>query len=511
MGRSDDKIVVKNSVFLFLRMLFNLLITFYSSRIVLNSLGINDFGIYSVVGGLVAMFGVLNGSMATTTSRFFAFEIGDGNLSKLRKTFSGALIVNLCIALIVLIFSETIGLWWVENKLNIPPDRLSSATYVYHFSVLTLLVTVVQVPFNAIILAYEKMKMFSFIEIVTSFLKFSGALLLMVDFKIDNLVFYSSTFFVASFIMLLVSVVLCYRVFYPIINLNSFDAHIVKPILNFSFWDLFGNIANMARIQGSNILLNLQFGLAVNAAYSISNQIYGATGQLVNSFQFAINPRIVKSYATGDTCQFRKYVFYGSRFSFFILLFAIIPVIYNVDYVLTLWLSNPPSYANVFTKLILIDTLLNCLSGALVVAAKAPQKIKYYQIVVSFLLFINVPLSYLFFNFGYEPEILFVIRIVLSLFAFIYRIGYVRHIVEFTWKQYFHEVIAKVLVLSLLVTVFLFLIEYFYGLANSFPVFVFQTLLLEFFLIVSVFYFGLKKKEKVFVFAKVKAYVYAYL
>ena len=440
---SNTKTIAKNTLFLYIRMFLIMGITLYTSRIVLKELGVSDFGIYSIVGGIVAMLGVLNSAMANATQRYLSFDIGKGEILNLKKTFSATLSIHIGIALFVFILTETIGLWYINNIMIFPPEKLMAVNIVYQFSIFTLITSIIQVPYNALILAHEKMQIYAYVSILEVILKLIIVFLLGV-FEFDKLIVYSILTFGVALIIRLIYQVYCRRKFIESKYEFNWDPSFFKEVLSYSGWNLFGNIAVVSRNQGGNMLLNLFFGTVINAAYGITNQVQAAVSLFVSNFQTALNPQIIKSYAVKDYEKMYALICKGSKLSFFLVIILFFPLYYNIDIILNFWLDTPPQKANIFIKLSLIVVLIDCLSGPLMVSAQATGKIKNYQIVVGTIVFLNLPLSYLGLKYFSMPEIVFYISISLSIIAFIFRLLFLQKMILFPLKKYFNTVILRV-------------------------------------------------------------------
>ena len=372
---SNNKRIAKNTIFLFVRMFLTMGVTLYTSRVVLNTLGVEDYGVYNIVGGIVTLFGFFNGAMTSATQRFLAFDIGKNDLQQLKKTFNATLNIHICISILVLILAETIGLWFINNKLNLPLDRMVSVNWVYQFSVFTFLLGIIQVPYDALIVAREKMDIYAYMSIIEVFLKL-GIVYVLIVFAFDKLILYAGLLFLASFIVRMGHQQYCRWRYKESEYQFYFDKAFYKVLLAYSGWNLFGNIAGVARGQGTNILLNLFFGTVLNAAYGISMQVQGTVQTFVTNFQMAVNPQIIKSYAAGNNEQCLKLIFQSAKFSYFLMFLITFPIICNVDYILELWLKNPPKYTAVFVSLCLINLLIECISGPLMIGAQATGSIK---------------------------------------------------------------------------------------------------------------------------------------
>lgn len=480
---------------LYFRMLLTIGVSLYTSRIVLNTLGIVDFGIYNVVGGVVMMFSFLNSSMASATQRFLSFEIGRNNYTQLNKVFSMSINIHGIIAISILILAETIGLWFLNSKLKIPVERIVAANWVYQFSVLSFMVTVLSVPYNAIIIAHERMKIYAYVSIIEVALKLTTVFAL-VWFGYDKLKMYAIVVFCVSVIIWIIYKLYCRYSFAENRYIFSWDKSLYKTLMNYACWNLFGNVAYVALGQGVNILLNLFFGPAINAARGIAYQVNGALTGFVSNFQMSMNPQIVKSYASNNQRYMRQLIFQGSKYSFYLLFFLSFPILLQTKTILNWWLNIVPDYAVLFCQLILVDRLINCISGPLMTAAQATGKIKAYQIFEGGLLLIILPLSYLFLKLGYSPQITFYITIILSLIGLFVRLSILSTLMSFSSIAFMQQVLFRiVLVTTLSFVLTLVTIHTFDKLPNQFFI---SSVISAISVVLTVYLFGLKKQERVF-------------
>ncbi|MDD4781697.1 MAG: MATE family efflux transporter [Tissierellia bacterium] len=427
---------------LYFRMILTMLVTLYTSRIILNTLGVVDYGIYNVVGGVVALFGFFNSAMSSATQRFLSFEIGKNDFKQLRKTFNASQVIHVGIAFFIFILSETIGLWFVKTYLVIPPERLDAAIWVYHCSVLSFMVTVIQVPYNATIIAHERMNVYAYVSIFEVVLKLFIVFLL-TYISYDKLKLYGILYLIVVLIIAGIYRLYTYYNFsetkFEIVN----DKKLYKTLINYSAWNLFGNFSGVAKGQGVNILLNMFFGPSVNAARGISTQVQGALNGFVNNFQMAVNPQIIKSYAVGDKEYMTQLIIRSSKYSFYLLYILSLPIILEVDQILVLWLKTVPEYTPIFTVLVLVVILIDCISGPLMTAIQATGKIKVYQAVVGTLLILILPISYIYLRRGYSPEVTLYINIVIAIVALVIRLYIVMKLLEFPIIIFIKEVIIK--------------------------------------------------------------------
>ncbi len=418
---NNNRRIVKNTLFLYFRILLTLGVTLYTSRVVLNNLGVEDFGIYNVVGGVVTMMAFLSGAMSSASQRFLAFELGKNNLEQLAKVFKMSLNIHWFIVLIVIFVAQTLGLWFVNTQLVIPPDRLVAANWVFQCALFSFCCTVLGVPYNAAIIAHEKMSAFAYISIVDVLLKLTVVFLLDAHDG-DKLQLYALLLAVVSLLVLG-----CYYIYarwqFAVTRFSWYwNAELFKTLFSYTGWNLFGNVAAVATNQGINILLNLFFGATVNAARAIAFQVNSAITGFVSSLQMSINPQIVKSYANDNHEYMLQLVFSGARYCFFLLYFLSIPFLLQTELILKTWLGMLPEHATEFCRLVIIDSLVISLSGTLMTAFQATGKIKKYQMVVGGVILCNLPLSYIFLNLGYNAQVTMWISILISLAALFARV-----------------------------------------------------------------------------------------
>lgn len=424
-------------------------VSLYTSRMVLNTLGVEDFGIYNIVGGVIVMFSFLNTSMSGATSRFLTFELGRGDYEKLKKTFSAALTIHFIIAGIILVLGETIGLWWLENKLVVAPDRMPAARWVYQLSILSSMITITQVPYNATIIAHERMSVYAYVEILNSFLKL-GIVYLLVIGNFDKLILYAVLTLCVTVIITTIYKIYCTRNFSESHYKFAWEKEIIKPMISFSGWNLFGSSASVLKNQGVNILLNIFFGPIVNAANAIAYQVNSAVSNFSNGFTTALTPQIVKSYATKDIARMKKLIFRGGRYIFFLLMILMIPIFLETDIILRLWLKNVPQYTAELTKLVLILTLTDSFMYTTGGAIQATGKNKYFQSTIATITLFVLPLSYICLKIDANPLAPLMVSIILSVIALFSRLFFLRKYIGIAIKEYFKYVLLVVSIVLLL-------------------------------------------------------------
>ena len=389
----NNKRIAKNTLLLYFRMLLIIIVGLYTSRVVLNTLGVSDYGIYNVVGGIVAMLAFLNSAMVAASQRFISFELGTGNMEKLKKVFCTSVSIHIALAVIILLIAETLGLWFVNTHLNIPPERMEAANWVYQCSILTLLLTIVSVPYNSCIVAHEHMKAFAYVSIVEAVLKLLIVYLLLLG-NFDKLIFYAILVVAVALIIRIIYGIYCKRNFEECTYHFVFDKHLFKEMFAFAGWSIIGNFGFALKDQGSNVILNLFFGTTVNAARGIALQVNGIISNFSNNLTMALNPQITKQYAAGDVDASVKLVYAGCRYSFYLLLLIAVPVMINIDYLLKLWLGTVPEHTSQFLMLALIAALLYSMASPLVTALQATGKIKIFQLTFCILTLSELPCVY---------------------------------------------------------------------------------------------------------------------
>ncbi|WP_430974580.1 lipopolysaccharide biosynthesis protein [Sunxiuqinia rutila] len=497
----NNKRIAKNTAMLYFRMLLTMAVSLYTSRIVLNTLGVEDFGIYNVVGGFVTMFGFLNSAMASATQRFLAFEIGKGDKIQLRNVFSMSVNIHFLIAFLILILAETIGLYFVNTQLTIPPERMIAARWVYQFSILALMVNMISVPYNAIIIAHERMNVFAWVSIAEVGLKLLIVFMLQ-WFGFDKLKFYAVLMFGVALLIRLIYGLYCGKKFKESKFRFYWDKPLFKTLISYAGWNLWGNAAGVIMGQGVNILLNIFFGPVVNAARGIAYQVRSAVNQFVQNFQMAMNPQIIKSYAAGDLKYMHQLIFQGAKYSFFLLFALSLPIMLETEIILKLWLKTVPDYTVIFTRLVLINVLVDCISGPLMTAAQASGKIKLYQGVVGGLLILNLPVSYIFLKLGYAPEITLYISIGISIIALLARLKIISPLVKLDILGYLKEVVSKISPVILISMIIPILIKSFLheGFARLLII-TFSSLIV---VGITIYFVGLEKNEQNFLTNKLK-------
>lgn len=475
-------------------MLLTLIVSIYTSRVILSVLGVEDFGIYNIIGGVVVLFSFLTNAMTASTQRYLNYSIGldDKNLTK--KIFNTSLLTHLTISIIVLILSETIGLWFVETRLNIPERRLNAAIWVYHISVATTVVNIMAIPYRASIIAVEKMSAFAYISIFETVLKLCIVFLIS-HIGIDRLITYAFLLFIVSTLILFTYILTCIRLTdFTRIHL-IFDKKQYLELLSFSGWYLLGGVAMVGSKQGSNILINIFYGVCTNAAVGIANQVRNAIYGFVTNFQTAFNPQIVKLYAIHDYEYFFRLIYNASKLSFFLLFLLSFPIILFCKEVLSMWLVDVPQYSVIFTQLVITTSFTEALSAPLWTAIGAVGKVRMYQLFVSLIILLELPLVYIVFKFGAPPYYAFIINFIVSILAFIYRLIYIKKHVKYSLREYATKVIIPCVKISVIAIPLPLILKYWLG-SNSFICTLLLIIISYFITGLTIFIFGLNKTEK---------------
>ena len=496
-NKIDGNRIAKNTLLLYLRMLFQLGIALYTSRAVLNALGVIDFGIYNVVGGIIVIFSFLNNAMASSTQRFLVYHLGTNDSRKLKQIFSSAIIIHFVMAVVVVGLAEIMGLWFLQAKMIIPMERLEVAKWVFHLSVISSAITILSVPYNAAIIANERMGAFAAISIIETLLKLCVAIFISFC-NGDRLLWYAGLLLGVSVIVRTIYGVYCSKSF-PEAKLifPRNNKLLYKEMTSFAGWSLVGNLSVVGYTQGINLLLNIFFGPAINAARGIAVQVQNAVYGFVRSFQTAVNPQITKSYAIGDLKSMHLLIYRSSKLSFYLTLMLSLPIIIETPYVLSLWLNIVPDYTVAFCRLTFISCMIESISNPFMIGASATGKIKKYHLIIGSILLLIVPVSYIFLKLGFEPIIFYIIDILIQFIAQIIRLFLCRHLFSLNILFYIKDVISRIVGVAVLSVVFYLLIDSLFIEINFI-----NAIVVAFFSFISVcvvsYVIGLTKSEKTF-------------
>lgn len=445
--KTNNKTIAKNTVFLYFRMMFTMIITLYTSRVILKVLGVEDYGIYQVVGGIVVFLSFINGALSTGSSRFLTFELGTGNEERLSRTFSTTLTIHILLALLIVIIAETVGLWFLNQKLIIEPDRMNAVVFVFHLSVLTSVVTLTQVPYNASIIAHERMSIYAYMSIIEVSLKLAIVYFLNLG-NIDKLKLYATLLCIVQISLMLFYRFYCVRHFKETRYRFVFDRSMFKSIAGFSGWSLFASASIALNNQGILILLSLFFSPVVVTARAISIQANMAANQFVDNFRIAVNPQIVKQYATGNYEGSRHLLLSSTKYSYFLMLILSLPIYLLAEPLLKLWLTEVPAYTVIFLRLIVIQSLFQVFDSSFYTALYAKGQLRENALISPILGFIMFPILYLLFRIGYSPVVLsWASLIVYAILGLVVKPILIIKVVDYQWKD-----IMSIFVLCLYVT-----------------------------------------------------------
>lgn len=450
---SDNKRIAKNTIFLYIRMFLIMGVTLYTSRIVLRVLGEDDFGLYNVVGGIVMMFTFLNGALAGATSRFITYEIGRKDDIQLHKVFNVALVTHIIIALLIVILAETLGLWLLYNKMVIPAERFNAAFWVYQISVVSCVFSITQVPYSATIIAHERMNIYAYVGIVEVILKLAIAYLIMIS-PYDKLVVYAFLLFLVQALIMLYYRMYCNRRFAECKLMLVKEKSMYKQMFVYAGSDMIGNLAVLAQGQGLNILLNMFFGPAVNAARGIAYQVQGAVTQFSGNFMTAVKPQIIKQYAAGKIKEMMQLVVQSSCFSYYLMLMIVAPICLEAEYILTLWLGEYPDYTVSFLRLVLVLCMIQTLKTPRTTVFHATGKILLPNIVVGTILCLAFPAAYVVLKMGGDPNSVFWTAIVSMFVSEIASIMIMKSRVNCSVKNYVLNVHVRCLLVTIVSLIF---------------------------------------------------------
>lgn len=504
-SKSQSYIIIQNTIALYLRMILTMCVSLYTSRVVLNVLGAADYGVYNVVGSIVVMFYFLNGAMAGGTQRFLNYEMGCGTKESLRNTFNACLVIHICIATVIFVLAETVGLWLVNKKLVIPADQIVAANWVYQFSILSAMVSLTQVPYTAAIIAHEKMKVYGYVGIIEALLKL-GIVFLLIYIPFNKLILYGILTFIVSLTIASIYRIYCIKHYIESHWKMVKERNIYKNLIGFSSWNLIGNLSGILTNQGQNIVLNLFYGPIANAARAIATSVNGVVLLLVNGFTTAMNPQITKAWATNEKEHFMSMIFRSSKFSYYLLLIVAAPVYTQIHEVLDIWLVNPPEYTYIFCRLAILDCLIYCVTIPLLTGAQSTGNIKTYETVVSIITILNLPISYILLKFGFPPTTIYYVTIGTSICALIARLIILRSLIKLSITKYIIDVLLPCWTIFFLIILTMYFTTSYLG--TGIARLVFATLITETIILTCVFTFGLNQNEKQFSYNLLRSYIH---
>ena len=494
MSYVDNKRVAKNTIYLYIRTFVSMVVSLYTSRKILEALGVEDFGIMNVVGGVISIMAIINSSMSVATQRFLTYELGRGDKGEFRKVFTMAVYIHAIMALIVLILAETVGLWFVNTHLNIPASRMDAANWIYQATVLTCILGIIQTPYNASIVSHEHMHIYAYVGLGETFGKLLIVLALLL-YPYDRLAVWGFAIFALQLIVSIFYRFYCIKKFEGChLHRYSWDKSLFKSMLGFTGWNMFGTVAWTLKDQGTSVLLNVFGGPVFNAARGVSGQVTGALRGLINGFQAAVNPQLTKTYAANDTASMCRLLCQSSKISYFLMLFISVPVLLEIDYILGLWLVEVPQMAGLFTRLIILESLFETLASPMITSLMATGRIKWYQIIVGSVLLLNIPIAYVLLKAGFHiatPLIVSILFLIIGNFA---RVLFCRKMLGLSLRMYAHDVLVPTAVISVFSAIPAYLIM------NSMPQgwlrLILVTLVAVLTVVTLVFSFGFNSSER---------------
>lgn len=489
---TDNKRIAKNALFLYFRMFLTMGVGLYTSRVVLNVLGVVDFGIYNVVGGIIIMFSFLNNALTGATQRFLTFELGKNNISGFKNVFSLSISSHVIISLIIILLSETIGVWFLNQKMNISDEKINAANCVFQLSILAFIINIIRTPYNAAIIAHERMSFYAGVSVIEVFLKL--VIVSLLNFiNYDKLILYS---FLTAAIGIVISFIYYYycRVNFKECRYNyHWNKKLFIKLTSFSIWSMFGNLSIILTTHGVNILMNIFFGVVVNSAMGIANQVSSLVYQFVGNFQIAFNPQITKYYANNEFDNLFLLVFRTSKLSFFLLFLITMPLLLDTDTLLIIWLKIPPENSIQFTRLMILSLLIETISGPLWMIVQSTGKIKKYQLIISSILSLNIIISYIFFYLGYNVIFSLYIKIIVSILLLIARLFLLFKMINFPSVKFFYEVLVPLITVTVISVPLPFFISYFTdGITGLFYISLSSIISC----ILSIYFVGINKNEK---------------
>lgn len=442
MAETSGARIAKNTLFLYLRTIVSIVINLVTVRLLWQALGVENYGIYNVVGGIVMMFSFLNAAMVASSQRFISFELGRGDMEQLRRTFSISITVHVMLAVVVLILAETVGLWFLNAKLNIPADKMTAANVVYQCSIASFMVTIVSVPYNACIVAHEHMKIFGIYGILDVVLKFLAVVTVLLVAK-HVLVLYASLLLAVAVTMRVLYGVYCTRHFEECRYVKERDPHLMRDMFSFAGWSFLGSMGFSVRDQGINILLNMMYDVTVNAAKGIANQIGGVINGFAGNFTMALNPQITKRYAAGEIDGMIRLIYAGCKYALLLIAVIVIPVVIGADEILHLWLGDVAPYTVGFVRLVLLLTLIESMISPITTALQATGHIRTFQIVISVIMILNIPVSWLVLKIVDNPLMVMWVSCTMSVIGIAARLMLLHGLVPISYRRFMVKVLFR--------------------------------------------------------------------
>lgn len=503
--QNKNKTIAKNTLFMYFRMFFTMCVSLYTSRVVLAALGFSDYGLYNVIGGVIALFGFINGAMSSTTSRYITYYLGQEEKQRLNDVFSMAFFIHCGIAVLILILGETIGLWFLYNKMVIPEGRMMAAFWLYQLSVVSTVLMIIAVPFTSAIIAHEKMSIYAYVSIIDALLKLFVVISL-AYVTYDKLIYYAIALFLIQVFDILFNLIYCRKHFQESIVRQKWDKSLFKEMSGFTGWSLFGNISYIFFSQGINILLNMYCGTVVNAARGIAVQVEGVMMQFTSNVQTAINPQIIKSYSNNDMQRMKTLMYASSRYCYYLMLLLSLPVMIGVNYILSLWLGNYPDHTSNFIRILLIIILIEVLINPLYTANLATGKVAIYNKSLACVSFVFIIISYFAIKTTKVAEILFLCNLVRVFVGFLVRFFIVRHQISFSIREYISKVGYNIITVTVISSIIPVIIYKLYGIYSLLSFLTCMTITILSVLL-SVMIIGLNSQERDLLISKSRAII----
>lgn len=497
----SNRRIAKNTLVLYARMIFMTLLGLYTSRVILQVLGVTDYGVYSVVGGVISMMGILTKSLSTAVSRYLTFELGKGDSKRLADVFSTSVNVQLMISAVIVIVGSTLGMWFLNHKMNIPPERLEAANWVMWCSIISFVIALINVPYNAAIISHERMSVYAYMSIFEAILQLLIVLSLYLS-PFDKLKSYSILGITSAIIVRAVYMIYCRRHFQECRYRFFLNVPLLKELTGFASWNFFGEGAWVLNNQGLDILINMYFGVTLNAARGIAGQVNAISTKFVSNFMTALSPQITKTYAVGDLTNMHQLVCRGAKFSFFLTMLFAIPLGFEAERILSIWLGIVPNYSVLFVRLTFLSAMCTVLGNTLVTAQFATGKIKKYQLVMTVCGFWVFPLTWLAFKLGGGPAWSYIIFITIYFGLIFVRIYLVKDMINMSWGIYLKDVLLRcgtVLIMAIVPPLMIYMLM---------PSSIFRLILLTIVSFVStcavIYWFGLQPNERTFIYDQIK-------
>ena len=482
---------------LYLRMLVIMVVSLYTTRVVLKVLGVEDYGVYNVVAGVVAMFGFINSAMSMATQRFLNVEMGKNDPESLNRTFKMAVNIHSIVAILILVLSETVGIYFVNHVLSIPEGRMVAANWIFQFAMLGACITVIQVPYNSLIYAREQMNIYALFSIIEAVLKLLLVFILSIGHW-DKLILYGLLVLCVNALIFLMYLVYSNTHFKESRYSFIWDQSIFHRMAGFMGWNIFGQIAQMLTNQGVNIVINVFHGVLINAAIAVTNHVNSAISSFVHNFQTSFRPQIMKSYAADEIPEMNNLVIKASKMSFYLLYLISVPLMFNIDLALDVWLDEVPAYSGLFCKLLIWYSYIEALGLPLVMSIMATGRNRNYQIAISVVISLNIVLTLLAFKLHFPVASVFYIRIIVSIIGLFIRLFFSHAQAETDLARFFNGSIKPVLFVLLITQPAYYLLHRLYYIDNLWNC-LFLTLVLESLVMASIYFIGMTKKERLFV------------